>query len=269
MTHLSKSLSDFIDAVIHWRSDVRDKNLRIDGFVSRKGETVTIHYAPFEYINPHARLVLVGITPGDVQSKEALSIAQMELRAGKTPAAAAKAAKRAASFKGEMRDNLALQFDTFGLSKLFGMTAGSDLFGLAENNVHYTSTLRYPVSVDGLPFRGGSSLGGEPKLAAYRDTLLVEELNHIPSAVVFPLGDFARAAVKNIKKRRLIGNPVISGLYHPSKDKTDLISVFCGRAPISKLGPRYRAKDPEDAINKRRKLLQSEIDRFLAMDSPS
>ncbi len=41
---------------------VRDPRLLMDA----SGD-VKIYYAPFEYINPSARIVLVGITPGPTQ----------------------------------------------------------------------------------------------------------------------------------------------------------------------------------------------------------
>lgn len=41
---------------------VRDNRLLMD-----KDGDVSIYCAPFEYINPHARIVLVGITPGPTQ----------------------------------------------------------------------------------------------------------------------------------------------------------------------------------------------------------
>lgn len=41
---------------------VRDSRLLMDS-----SGPVSIYYAPFEYINPSARVVLVGITPGPTQ----------------------------------------------------------------------------------------------------------------------------------------------------------------------------------------------------------
>ena len=45
---------------------VRDPNLLMD-----TSGSVKVYYAPFEYINPSARIVLVGITPGPTQMANA------------------------------------------------------------------------------------------------------------------------------------------------------------------------------------------------------
>jgi hypothetical protein len=55
--------------------------------------SITIDYAPFEHIEPNARLVIVGITPGAQQSKNALAEARRALLAGKSAAEAIKTAK--------------------------------------------------------------------------------------------------------------------------------------------------------------------------------
>lgn len=40
---------------------------------------VKIYYAPFEYMNPSARIVLVGITPGPTQMVNANNVVRHEL----------------------------------------------------------------------------------------------------------------------------------------------------------------------------------------------
>ncbi len=57
---------------------VRDPRLLMDA----SGD-VKIYYAPFEYINPSARIVLVGITPGPTQMVNANNEARRALQAGK------------------------------------------------------------------------------------------------------------------------------------------------------------------------------------------
>jgi len=56
---------------------VRDPRLLLDASGS-----VKIYYAPFEYINPSARIVLVGITPGPTQMVNANNEARRVLFAG-------------------------------------------------------------------------------------------------------------------------------------------------------------------------------------------
>lgn len=60
-------------------------------------------YAPFDWVNEQADIVLIGITPGMQQAETAILALQSQLKKGATAEAAAYAAKSEASFKGEMR----------------------------------------------------------------------------------------------------------------------------------------------------------------------
>lgn len=70
-----------------------------------------VFYAPFDHVNPDARVVLVGITPGRVQALEAIGTARRCLLAGMSESEACERAKSAASFAGPMRSNLVLLLD--------------------------------------------------------------------------------------------------------------------------------------------------------------
>ncbi|MGH7090566.1 MAG: hypothetical protein ACREFQ_16855, partial [Stellaceae bacterium] len=71
-----------------------------------RGKTIDISYAPFDFVNLAARLVIVGLTPGRQQMRNALYEARRLLVAGASIEAAAQAAKVYASFSGSMRTNL-------------------------------------------------------------------------------------------------------------------------------------------------------------------
>ena len=49
--------------------------------MAREG-ALSVYYAPFEWVNPKARVVLVGITPGMVQAANALAEAQRAMTEG-------------------------------------------------------------------------------------------------------------------------------------------------------------------------------------------
>ena len=66
---------------------------------------LSVYYAPFDYINTEAKIVICGITPGFQQAILALEEAAKQLRQGATPYAAKLAAKKTASFGGPMRSN--------------------------------------------------------------------------------------------------------------------------------------------------------------------
>src|ERR1700690_731436 len=61
---------------------------------------ITCVYAPFDHVTRTARLAIVGITPGRVQTENALRAAGAALRAGKPESEALRLAKLTASFSG-------------------------------------------------------------------------------------------------------------------------------------------------------------------------
>src|SRR5438874_5146025 len=67
---------------------------------------IEIYYAPFDYVNDQARLVLVGITPGAHQMHVGLMHARKDLRESVPLPTVALRAKAAASFHGTMRAHL-------------------------------------------------------------------------------------------------------------------------------------------------------------------
>lgn len=59
---------------------------------------LSISYAPFDYITPRAKVVIVGITPGAQQAANALAETRRQLLAGITAEAALKAPKSLRAF---------------------------------------------------------------------------------------------------------------------------------------------------------------------------
>ena len=98
-------------------------------------------YAPFDWVNDKADIVLVGITPGKHQAGKALTTLRRALLDGFSVEEAASRAKQAASFDGDMRQIATQLMDRFRLNALFGLSSCADLFGPAAHRVHYTSIL--------------------------------------------------------------------------------------------------------------------------------
>src|SRR5580704_9607689 len=86
-------------------------------------------FAPFDWINDKADIVIIGVTPGKQQALEALLSFRAALGGGASLDEAAQRAKSAASFKGGMRTLGARLMDHFGFHRLFGLTSTLDLFG--------------------------------------------------------------------------------------------------------------------------------------------
>jgi hypothetical protein len=113
-----------------------------------------IYYAPFDYVNPDAKVVLIGITPGWQQIQIAYRAAQQGLADGTTPQQICQRAKVGASFAGAMRRNLITMLDEVGLPSVLQVPTSSVLFDTHRALIHTTAAIRYPVLVAGKNYTG-------------------------------------------------------------------------------------------------------------------
>ncbi len=78
-------------------------------------ERLTVRYCPFDGLNPEAKLVIVGITPGLHQMFLSCQEAQRALTEGQTGEDVIRRAKAVGGFAGSMRTNLVNMLDGIGL----------------------------------------------------------------------------------------------------------------------------------------------------------
>lgn len=180
-----------------------------------------IYYAPFDFVNVTAKVVIVGITPGWTQMRIAFQHASVVLRRGGTATAALQSAKNEGSFAGTMRKNLVKMLDEIGLNRATRLKSCDDFFGCSRYLVHTTSAVRHPVFVRGQKNYSGHSpkLLLHPTLVRYVEGVLAPELNALPRALVVPLGRCVDSVLRHLirvgsldAKRCLLGFPHPSGL---------------------------------------------------------
>lgn len=105
-------------------SDVKNRNNLL---IKDLGEQ-RIYYAPFDYVNPEARLFIVGITPGEVQMNNMLAEAKRLTSLGISDEEVVKRCKTVGSFSGPMRKNLVEMMDHIGLAEYLGIKTTDMLF---------------------------------------------------------------------------------------------------------------------------------------------
>jgi hypothetical protein len=200
----------------------RDKYLKSDLLTDRfrlcEIGSFAMYYAPFDYINPRAEVLLVGITPGWQQMEGAYREARRALHEGVQLDAVGRRVKQHASFVGSMRSNLIPMLDGIGLHRSLGLPTCADLFGAASHYVHTTSAIRYPVFNKEEDYRGSPDPLRVPVLRAMIYSLLREELELLPEALVIPLGSCVDKILEDLianhvlaRRRCLIGFPHASG----------------------------------------------------------
>lgn len=193
-------------------------------------KTITVAYAPFDHLNPEARVVIVGLTPGRQQARNALEETRRLLQAGASEAEAMARAKVFASFSGPMRANLVAMLDDVGLARRLGLGSTEALWGSAQRLVHFTSALRYPVFVDGQNYSGAPDILSTPLLREQLLRWFAREMEALPHAVFVPLGPKVAAAVEwAAREAGVDAARILAGLPHPSGANGERIAFFLGR----------------------------------------
>jgi hypothetical protein len=199
-------------------------------------ERIEVCYAPFEYINPQARVVIVGITPGETQMVNALKELRRQLDRGADPIHALIAAKQTGAFSGAMRPNLVGLLDCIGVNRWIGIRTCDELFGLSAHLVQTTSVLRNPVFVDGENYNGTPNMTRHPLLRNQLMTYFAEDVKALPNAIFVPLGDQVAVALRYLAEQGLLDRQrILDGLPHPSGANAERIAYFLGRKSRSAL----------------------------------
>ena len=84
---MKKTLKDFKDEIK--KLPIKDKytkeELLVEDFLIDKENNIEIYYAPHnEYLNPKAKIFIIGITPGFQQMSTAISVARKEFEKEKS-----------------------------------------------------------------------------------------------------------------------------------------------------------------------------------------
>ncbi|WP_298425189.1 hypothetical protein [Rhodoblastus sp.] len=189
-----------------------------------------VAYAPFDHVNLNADIVIVGLTPGRQQMRNALLEARRCLKSGFTDEAAKSAAKVFASFSGPMRTNLIAMLDSVGVNQALQLASTATLWGADADRVHFTSALRYPVFVENENYSGAPSILSTALLRKQLMQWFAAEMSALPNAVFVPLGPKVTEAVESAASHLGIGaTRILAGLPHPSGANAERIAFFLGR----------------------------------------
>lgn len=184
------------------------------------------YFAPFDWINDAADIVIVGVTPGKQQALDALLTLRTALKSGHPVEEAARQSKNAASFKGGMRTLGARLMDHFRFHELFKMNSTLDLFGKSAGRAHYTSALRYPVMKNYGNYAGDKRIVKRDFMRRMIETHLAEELAALPNAWIVPFGPTALLALEHLVARGLFhSDRILGGILHPGGQQWNRYNV--------------------------------------------
>jgi hypothetical protein len=181
-------------------------------------DRISIYYAPRDWVNTAAKVMLVGITPGAYQAIEALREARRCLQAGLSNEEALRFANAVGSFSGPMRTNLVKMLDGIGVAKVLRIGTSARLFDTHHHLAAHVSAIDYPVFVDGKNYTGHTPpLVRHPVLRSLVVACLGARVAMVPHALVVPLGEAAQSATELLIERDLLDRRrCLLGFPHPS-----------------------------------------------------
>lgn len=221
--------------------------------------SVSVYYSPFEWVNPQARVVLVGITPGKTQAANALTEAKQAIYAGDSDEGVMRRAKATGAFSGAMRPNLVSMLDAVGLQKWLGLASCGELFGSAARLLQTASVLQFPVFLNSENYNGTPDPTKHPMLRE----LVVQHFGtmcaQLPSAVFVPLGPVPSKVLAWLGTQGAMDSGrVLEGLPHPSGANAERIKYFLGQKRRSDLS----SKTDPDKLDLARRTLTEAVARL-------
>ena len=188
------------------------------------------YYAPFEWVNLAAKIVLIGITPGATQASNALTKAKRQLLSGADAETTLMQAKKTGGFSGALRTNLVAMLDRVGVPRWAGIDSSAALFGARSDLLQTASVLPYPVFVDGKPYNGTPSLLRSPFLRSMLLEHFLPMVQRIPDARLLAVGDVSFEAMNWLGEQGHIDPARILGcLPHPSGASQERVNYFLGK----------------------------------------
>ena len=185
------------------KSTVTNKN-----FLIKREDNIEIYYAPFDYINSKAKIMIVGITPGlqqMLQSFEAVNEGR-----------SLKEVKDLSSFKGSMRTTLIKYLDALNINKKLRIKSCESLFNINSKYLHSTSLIKYPVFDKGKNY-SGSGLLKKKILLDFLEAHFVKELKKLDKTIIVPLGNTVSSTIDYLNNEfKLNLKCFLKGFPHPS-----------------------------------------------------
>jgi hypothetical protein len=187
---------------------ISKSNIVSGKFLIAKKDNIKIYYAPFDYINPKAKIMIVGITPGLQQMLQSYEV----INQGKS----LKKVKDLSSFKGSMRTGLIKYLDELEVNKKLKIKSCESLFNKNSKYLHTTSLVKYPVFDKGKNYSGANILK-KKILIEFIEKNFLKELKTLKKAIIIPLGNTVSSTIEYLNnKYDLKLACFLKGFPHPS-----------------------------------------------------
>jgi exonuclease I len=196
----------------------------------------------FDYVNPKAEVVIVGITPGNSQQK------------GNREGLSSQEIKRKYAFAGTLRKNMVSMLDYIGVNNLLGINSCNSLWKKDFDRVEMTSLLKDATYIVG---KSGKTMFKDTEMIAKSEELtekfengFVKDCQHYKRARLFvACGQGVYNELMKLKERGVITAPVVA-IAHPSGNNGVRVLYYMGQLDSSLVWCTERAKEAIETIRK-------------------
>lgn len=193
----------------------------------------------FDYVNPEAEVVIVGITPGNSQTKGS--------REGLTP----KEIKQKYAFKG-LTNNMAKMLDYIGVNTFLGINSCKSLWKEDFDRVEMTSLLKnatYKVTGSKKEmFKDADMITKSEDLRKEFEEGFVKDCEQYNNARLFvACGQGVYDELMKLKERGVITAPIV-GIAHPSGNNVIKVKYYMDELDSSLIWCKEMAKEAKDII---------------------
>ena len=221
MNQIKPCLKDYYQVIerLPLKAKYTKEELLIPELLIKEEKQITIYYAAHnEYLNPKAKVFIVGITPGFAQMEKSIVAARRCIEEGMALEDIPYICKKEARFAGVLRKNIIQMLDELELGEVLGLESSAQLFDTADDMLHTTSMLPFATFVKGKNYTGHT-----PELM--KNALLYEEvkthfypqLEMLKEALIIPLGKCVEEVIwHQIEKGLLQEKQCLIGFPHPS-----------------------------------------------------
>lgn len=176
----------------------------------------------FDYVNPKAKVIIVGITPGNSQLDGS--------REGMLP----REIKRENAFAGKMRPNLVNMLDYIGVNSLLNIESCKSLWDEDFDKVDMTSLLvdaTYKIKKDGTEemFRHAERIAKSEELTKRLEDGFVKNCRKYENPLLFvACGAGVYDVLKRLQEEKIINGKVVA-ITHPSGANMKCIQCYLGK----------------------------------------
>ena len=211
-------------------------------------------YAPFEAINHDAKVVIVGICPGQQQWRNALIAAKDGVEQQLSEENILKLAKNSGAFSGPIRKNLTQLLDHIGLQNQLGIQTTAELFSNHQDMVQMCSVLQQCILVNGKNYAGSTpAMLKNELLKQHIDDYFIPMIQQLPNAIYIPLGKGVDEVLNYVSSLGYFNDQqILAGLPHPSGANAERIKYFLGEKPRDQLS---RQTNPEQIDSAKSQIL--------------